>query len=90
VVLDVVIDAVLEGGVLHDFAIKTFLTASDSPLSLAICGAILSPERLETGSPTRMIPTASVVLAFSCCVDAVAKASESLPLSAASWVHVQL
>jgi hypothetical protein len=89
-VLDVVIDAVLEGGAVHDFAIKTFLTASDSPLSLAICGAMLSPERLETGSPTRMMPTVSVVLAFSCCVEAVAKAVESLPLSPASWSHVQL
>jgi hypothetical protein len=73
----------------HPLVIETFLTASVSPFSLAISGAMLSPESDETGSPSKITPTVSLVRAFSCWVDALASATDKRPPSSESWLQFQ-
>ncbi len=58
----------------HRFCVETRLIASNSPLRRAISGAILSPLNDETGRPRNITPTVSLVRAFSCCVEALARA----------------
>lgn len=72
---------------LQFFPIIVRRTASCSPFSRAISGAMLSPLNDETGRPIRMTPTTSLPRALSCCVDAVASAAERRWLSSPSWGH---